>query len=94
MVGTLDFEPDLLQLDDHVISDVSEVIYGGNGEVATLVTGLVAPVATFFYSTGIPRTFNGVDVVVPRMLIGFKPDVIKNIEFRFRAKIDRVSDPG
>ena len=94
MVGTLDFEPDLLQLSHHVIPDVSEVINGGNGEVTTLVTGFIAAVATFFHATGIPGTFHRVDEVVPGMLICFKPDVIKNVKFGFGSKIDRVSDAG
>ena len=65
-----------------------------NREVAALVTGFVATVATVFNATGIPCSFNRVDVVVAGVLIGFKPDVIKNIKLSFCAEINRVSDPG
>ena len=65
-----------------------------NGEVATLVTGLVSQVSAFFFTTGVPCAFDGVNVVVASVLFGFEANVIKDVELGFGAKENRVGDAG
>ena len=92
MMRALNMQANLQQLLDHVVADVSEVVNRWDGEVTTLIAGLVAAVTALFDTSGIPSAFDRIDVVVRLMLIGFKPNVVKDVELSFSAEIDSVGN--
>ena len=66
----------------------------GNGEVATLVAGLVPAVSALFDATGVPGALDGVDEVVAGVLVGLEADIVEDVELGFRTEVRRVCDTG
>jgi len=94
MVGPLHLDAHRGEREDHRIAQVSEVVGGRDREVATLVAGLVSPVAAVLTAAGVPRGFDGVDEVVASVLLGLKTDVVEDVELRLRTEVGRVRDAG
>ncbi|CAB4546005.1 unannotated protein [freshwater metagenome] len=94
MVSALNLEASVQKGGAHLVAQVGVVVDGRNGEVATLVAGLVAQVAAFFFATGVPCAFDGVDEVVASVLLGFEANVVKDVELGFWSEVDRVSNAG
>ena len=91
-MAALNIQADLHERLDHLITQIRVVVDRRYREVAALVARLVAQVAAFLLSAGVPCPFDGIQEVVAGVLASLKPHVIKNVELRFGTEIHGVGD--
>src|SRR4051794_41247280 len=65
-----------------------------DGEVAALVAGLVAAVATLLDPAGVPGALDRVDVIEALVGRGLEADVVEDVELRLRSEEHGVGDAG
>ena len=94
VVGALHDETGGLHVTHDVVTEIAEVIHGGDREVATLVLHLVAAVAAVLDPARVPGAGLGIDVVVRRVRCGVETDVVEHVELRLGGEESRVRDPG
>ena len=92
MVVTLDVDPDLHEVRDHVVAEVLELVGRGHREVPLLEARLVAEVRALV-AAGVPLTFDRVDRVEARVLVGLEADVIEDEELRLGPEVRGVAEP-
>jgi len=92
MVLLLDPDADLLHLQHHLSADILQRVGGRYGEIALLITRLVAQIAAVL--TAVPRAFFRFDEVVAGVLIGVEADAVKDEELRLGAEISRIANYG
>ncbi len=94
VVGALKLEARLDQPQRDVVTQVSRLVDGGDGEVAALVRGLVSEVAALFFAARVPGTFGGVHGVEARVLLHLVAHVVEDVELSLRCKVRGVRDAG
>ena len=93
MVAALDLEADLVQLQHHLVAQVGEVVDRRDGEVTSLVPGLVPQVAALFDAARVPGRLDRIDVVVAGVLLRLETHVVEDVELGLGAEERRVGDP-
>ena len=92
VVAALDLEADFSKLQADVVTDVGHLVDRGDGEVTTLVGGLVGKVSTLLNTTGVPGALFGVNRVEAGVLVYFVAHVVEDEEFSLRSEERGVSD--
>ncbi len=93
VVGALDVQARLLELDHHLVAQLAEVVGGGDGEVAALVLHLVAAVVVLERVAGVPGAGDRVDLVEAGVLLGLEPHVVEDVELSLGGEERGVADP-
>ncbi len=89
----LDLDPHLLHREDHLRTEVLEMVHRRDREIAFLVARLEAEVGPVG-AASVPDAFDGVDVVVPLVGVLVEADVIENEELGLGPEIGRVGYSG
>jgi hypothetical protein len=86
-----DLDAESLQREDHLRTQILEMVGRWDGEVALLVTGLVTEVRPLV-TAGVPRPLDRIDLVERRTLIAAVADLVKDEELSLRPEVDSVGD--
>ena len=97
VVGTLENQADLLQVGDHVVAQVLGVVNRRNREVALLdavLEGDVRGAVVFGVNAGVPRSFDGVDLVEGALHAVLETHLVEDEELGFRSEGSGIGDAG
>ncbi len=86
VVCTLYLKADILQVFDHGVAQVAEVVRRSYWEVAALVLHFVGAVAALFFTTGVPGASLGIDVVERSVLLGLEASRIEDVKLGFGSE--------
>ena len=87
MVRALDLQAGILEVDDHRVAQVGVVVGRRDGEIAALVSRLVAEVSTGLVGAGVPFGRDRVDEVEARLRVGLIADRVEDIELGLGPEI-------
>jgi len=94
VVVHFDLDAALLQVQDHLGAQVLVLVHGGNGEVTFFVPNLIAEVGLVSAFAGVPKTFTGIDVVVPLMVVLVEPDAVEDKKLDLGPPVADVGKAG
>ena len=97
VMGTLEDQTDLLQVGDHVVTQILGVVDRRNREVAALDAVLECDVrgaVVFGVDAGVPRSFDGVDLVEGALHAVLEAHLVEDEELGFRSEGSGVGDAG
>ncbi len=92
VVVHLDLDARPGHLEDHLAAQVLVVVGGRDREVALLVAGLVAEVATALLGARVPRALDRVDEVVGGELVLVEADRVEDVELALRTPVRALRD--
>jgi hypothetical protein len=93
VVVHFDFDPALLQIEHHLGSQILVLIHGGNREIPFFVADLVAQIGDAVVA-GVPKAFDGVDVVVAFVLVLIESHAIEDEKLDLGSPVAGVGDAG